>query len=285
MFERRIARPDLHFGDLRLVAHLKPPQVWKTLEVAKVLQITNLAERKIPEFRQRLDRTDRLAIPEDEFQRLQRPQPIDELERELRRGLNRQLGKRGGAADRFRVFANVDWRNADAPEWAAKAVANLELAVKNGAIGLKVAKNLGLGTTKTDGSRLHVDDPILKPVWEAAGRMNIPVIIHTAEPQEFFSPLDMKNERWLELALFEDRRNYRPEGPSFQDLQDELSEGELQSARRYYNATVRDLNTTVQIFPPVLIARPFGFNEEPFYQDEDPAIQSAPKVSFERPAA
>ena len=74
---------------------------------------------------------------------------------------------------------------------------------------------------------------------------------------------------------------------NFQDLQDELSaiEGELQSARRYYNATVRDLNMTVQSFPTDLIARPLGFNEEPYYQDEDPAIQSAPKVSFERPAA
>src|SRR5688572_17300201 len=90
MFERRIARADRHFGDLRLVAHLKPTQVWKALEVAKVLQVANLAERKVPEFRQRLDRTDRLAIPEDEFQRLQGCQSIDELERELRRGLNRQ---------------------------------------------------------------------------------------------------------------------------------------------------------------------------------------------------
>ena len=74
---------------------------------------------------------------------------------------------------------------------------------------------------------------------------------------------------------------------NFLDLQDELSniEGELQGARRYYNATVRDLNSTIQSFPPVLIARPAGFTEEPFYQDEDPAIQSAPKVSFARPAA
>jgi len=74
---------------------------------------------------------------------------------------------------------------------------------------------------------------------------------------------------------------------NFLDLQDELSniEGELQSSRRYYNATVRDLNSTVQSFPPVLIAGPMGFKEEPFYQDEDPAIQSAPKVSFDRPAA
>ena len=74
---------------------------------------------------------------------------------------------------------------------------------------------------------------------------------------------------------------------NFIQLQDQLSsiEGELQGARRYYNATVRDLNTTIQSFPPVVIARPMGFTEEPFYQDEDPAIQSAPKVSFARPAA
>ena len=74
---------------------------------------------------------------------------------------------------------------------------------------------------------------------------------------------------------------------NFLQLQDQLAniEGELQSARRYYNATVRDLNTTIQSFPPVLIARPLGFTEEPFYQDEDPSIQSAPKVSFGRSAA
>jgi len=74
---------------------------------------------------------------------------------------------------------------------------------------------------------------------------------------------------------------------NFLQLQDQLAniEGELQGARRYYNATVRDLNSTIQSFPPVLIARPMGFNEEPFYQDDDPAIQNAPKVSFAKPAA
>lgn len=74
---------------------------------------------------------------------------------------------------------------------------------------------------------------------------------------------------------------------NFLQLQDQLAgiEGELQGARRYYNATVRDLNSTIQSFPPALIARPMGFTEEPFYQDDDPAIQSAPKVSFAQPAA
>jgi len=74
---------------------------------------------------------------------------------------------------------------------------------------------------------------------------------------------------------------------NFLQLQDQLSsiEGELQGARRYYNATVRDLNSTIQSFPPVLIARPMGFDEEVFYKDEDEAIQAAPKVAFARPAA
>ena len=74
---------------------------------------------------------------------------------------------------------------------------------------------------------------------------------------------------------------------NFQQLQSEISaiETELQSARRYYNATVRDLNTAIQSFPSVLIARPMGFAEEPSYEDPDAAIQSAPKVSFDQPAA
>src|SRR5215475_8415983 len=65
---------------------------------------------------------------------------------------------------------------------------------------------------------------------------------------------------------------------NFLQLQDQLAniEGELQSSRRYYNATVRDLNSTIQSFPAVLVARPIGFSEEPFYQDDDPAIQTAP---------
>jgi predicted TIM-barrel fold metal-dependent hydrolase len=123
--------------------------------------------------------------------------------------------------DRFRVFANVNWDGAGGPGWAEKAVTDLEASVKHGAIGLKIAKNLGLRARKADGSRLKVDDPVLKPVWDLCARLDIPVIIHTAEPQEFFSPLDYQNERWLELALFADRRNYMPGSPTFEDLQGE----------------------------------------------------------------
>ena len=73
---------------------------------------------------------------------------------------------------------------------------------------------------------------------------------------------------------------------NYLELQNQLEEieTELQGARRYYNATVRDLNSTIQSFPDVLVARPAGFSEEPFYHDEDASIQTAPKVAFPRPA-
>ncbi len=69
---------------------------------------------------------------------------------------------------------------------------------------------------------------------------------------------------------------------NFRQLQGELSgiEEQLQGARRYYNATVRDLNTSIQSFPNVLFARPLGFHEEEFYSDADASIQVAPKVQF-----
>jgi LemA protein len=74
---------------------------------------------------------------------------------------------------------------------------------------------------------------------------------------------------------------------NFLQLQDQLAniEGELQGARRYYNATDRDQNSSDQSFPAVLVAGPLGFREEPFYADEDQSIQTAPKVSFAQPAA
>jgi predicted TIM-barrel fold metal-dependent hydrolase len=123
--------------------------------------------------------------------------------------------------DRFRVFANVEWEGAGAPGWEQKVLTDLRQAVGNGAIGLKVFKELGLRHKKADGTRLAIDDPALDPVWALAGELNIPVIIHTAEPQEFFAPLDYNNERWLELNLFPNRQSPPAIYPTFEQLMKE----------------------------------------------------------------
>jgi uncharacterized protein len=140
-------------------------------------------------------------------------------------------------ADRFRVFANVDWNGAGSPGWAEAAVAGLERAVKNGAVGLKVFKNLGLSTRRADGSRLKVDDPALDPIWQACARLNIPVFIHVADPAQFFEPIDYKNERWLELAIYPQRAYPREKYPSFEELMGERDRMFARNPKtRYINA-------------------------------------------------
>jgi hypothetical protein len=120
--------------------------------------------------------------------------------------------------DRVRVLAGIDFDGVG-PGWAGKAVQQLEADISAGAIGVgEIGKGLGLTTTKADGTRLAIDDPELDPVWAACARLKVPVFIHTADPQEFFKPLDFKNERWLELALFPQRRYPADRFPPFEGL-------------------------------------------------------------------
>jgi predicted TIM-barrel fold metal-dependent hydrolase len=122
------------------------------------------------------------------------------------------------ARDRVRVLTGIDFRNVG-PGWAEKAVAQLEADVAAGAVGIgEIGKGLGLSIKKADGSRLRIDDPALDPVWQAAARLRLPVFIHTADPQEFWQPIDYQNERWLELALFPGRRYPAEQFPSFEQL-------------------------------------------------------------------
>ena len=69
---------------------------------------------------------------------------------------------------------------------------------------------------------------------------------------------------------------------NFLDLQRSLEslEAEIQSARRYYNAVVRDYNTRIQSVPSVFVARPFGFTEREFFELSGPSEAQAPKVQF-----
>jgi uncharacterized protein len=123
--------------------------------------------------------------------------------------------------DRVRMLAGINFQNVG-PGWAQKAVAQLEADVAAGAVGVgEIPKSLGLSIKKPDGSRLKIDDPELDPIWDACARLKLPVFIHTADPQEFFQPIDYTNERWLELALFGDRRYPQDRFPSFETLMTE----------------------------------------------------------------
>lgn len=68
----------------------------------------------------------------------------------------------------------------------------------------------------------------------------------------------------------------------FTSLQASLNsiEDNIQNARRYYNAVVRDYNTRVQSFPTNLLAGMFGFQTRQFFEMESAADRENVAVKF-----
>ncbi|MFB3825119.1 MAG: amidohydrolase family protein [Bryobacteraceae bacterium] len=90
-------------------------------------------------------------------------------------------------------------REPNYPQWQGE---EMKRAREAGAVGLKIAKSLGLTVRENGktGPLVKIDDPRFDPMWEAAGALRLPVFIHTADPDAFFLPTDRFNERWEELG-------------------------------------------------------------------------------------
>ena len=114
---------------------------------------------------------------------------------------------------RFVLFCNINFEGAGADGWIEEKVSQLKEDVRNGAVGLKVYKSLGLRNKDNDGNRLSIDDPRLDPIWRTCGELGIPVLIHSADPKPFWDPHDSDNERWLELKT-RPRRKRGPDNPA-----------------------------------------------------------------------
>lgn len=100
---------------------------------------------------------------------------------------------------RFLTFALLDFEGIDDDGWTEREVKRLEENFQAGAKGLKLHKTLGLRYRYKNGKAMAVDDAKLDPIWELCGKHKRPVMIHTADPAAFFTPLDRVNERWHEL--------------------------------------------------------------------------------------
>jgi predicted TIM-barrel fold metal-dependent hydrolase len=100
---------------------------------------------------------------------------------------------------RFCTFANVNFGGIDDDGWSKHEADQLEASFLAGARGLKFYKQFGLGFRYRDGRFVPVDDPKLSPIWDVCAKYHRPVIIHTADPAAFWTPLDKFNERWHEL--------------------------------------------------------------------------------------
>lgn len=107
----------------------------------------------------------------------------------------------------FVLFTNVDFTDIDNPEWVARTNKQLDDDVKRGAKGLKIYKSLGMFNKDKRGKRISIDDARIDPVWAKCAELGIPVLVHAADPKQFWQPIDKTNERWLELKLHPGRRH------------------------------------------------------------------------------
>jgi predicted TIM-barrel fold metal-dependent hydrolase len=135
--------------------------------------------------------------------------------------LNKHLDHfKNAAPERFQIFGGVDWnqwrtKGEAFPEWAVK---ELRLQKSRGAQGLKIWKPFGLQVKDHYDRLVSVDDMRLAPIWEAAGELELPVMIHVADPVAFFDPIDETNERWEELKNHPDWAFTSPPFPPFTEI-------------------------------------------------------------------
>ena len=122
------------------------------------------------------------------------------------------------APERLGVFVNLNWENIDSDTFLENNIKILRDAKKDGAIGLKVYKSLGLTDKDSNGNRIAVNDPRIDPIWEECGKLGFPVLIHSADPASFWKPKDKNNERWLELKQKPNRYRNPALFPSFESI-------------------------------------------------------------------
>jgi predicted TIM-barrel fold metal-dependent hydrolase len=138
-------------------------------------------------------------------------------------GWDRRLTETLAALDnahpgRFLTFTLINFQDFDLPEWSERETQRLRESFEAGAKGLKFHKSLGLGYRDENGKLIGIDDARLDPIWKLCGEMKKPVMIHTADPAAFFTPLDQFNERWHELNEHPNWLFYGKDFPTREEL-------------------------------------------------------------------
>jgi predicted TIM-barrel fold metal-dependent hydrolase len=121
--------------------------------------------------------------------------------------------------DRLAAMVTFDLSRIDDPDYAAREMERLERGKEAGAVGVKVAKELGLFARDAAGNLISADDPRIDPIWDCAGKLGLPVLIHIGDPPAYWRPVDANNPWELLLGdmpgwIYHGRENF----PGFDDL-------------------------------------------------------------------
>jgi predicted TIM-barrel fold metal-dependent hydrolase len=117
----------------------------------------------------------------------------------------------------FAKFTLKDFKRVNEPGFFDGMVAELGRSAKMGIHGVKIWKDLGMYIRDGSGALLKLDDPRLDPFWEKCAELGLPVLIHTADPKEYWQPLTY-NSLHYGFRSEEDQHYKNPEMPSWEEL-------------------------------------------------------------------
>jgi predicted TIM-barrel fold metal-dependent hydrolase len=89
--------------------------------------------------------------------------------------------------------STFDARGFEEPDFTERTIARLRQSFADGAIGVKIWKNIGMSIKGKSGAYLLADDRALRPVYEAILKADRTLVAHLAEPDGAWLPLDAKN--------------------------------------------------------------------------------------------
>ena len=115
--------------------------------------------------------------------------------------------------------AAFDPRGFESPDFASRTAADLQQHFKNGAIAVKIWKNIGMAIRSKSGQYLMPDTPALFPIYEAIQKSDRTLIAHLAEPDGAWLPLNEKNPEIRYYSSNPDWHMYNKPGvPSKEDI-------------------------------------------------------------------
>ncbi len=89
--------------------------------------------------------------------------------------------------------STFDARGFESPDFGERTIARLRKSFDDGALGVKIWKNIGMAIRGKSGAYLLPDDSTLLPIYEAIQRADRTLIAHLAEPDGAWLPLDANN--------------------------------------------------------------------------------------------
>ncbi|MGE5558674.1 MAG: amidohydrolase family protein [Bacillota bacterium] len=134
--------------------------------------------------------------------------------------LDRMLAKTKGYEDKIITFGWINTGDIDNPAFGRNVETDLKDGFRKGIRGIKLWKMISLGQKDKTGRYIRIDDKRLKPIWDTAAELGIPVLIHIADPIAFFKEADQYNERFEELAWNPDWSFSGPQFYKFHELMD-----------------------------------------------------------------